>query len=617
VIVWQSYTNGQDWNIRAQLYNASGAKVFGSEITVNTYTANEQSDPSAAMDDAGKFVVSWSSFGQDQSGAYGVYARQYDASGTARTAGEFLVNKTKLSHQFQSDVACDDSGNFTVVWCSYGQDNPLAYDYGIYARMYLANGSDYLDSLGAAVGEFRVNATVAGNQVTPSVSRNVGNGDYVVAWVGPDSDSTGIFARRLDPVVSTSSMTLTTTIGLYSATAATLYLKNTNEAGAADTTFVYAGASSSWIVLVGDWNGDGADTIGLYDPKTARFYLKDSNTAGAADATFIYGPANVGWTPIVGDWNGDGVDTIGLYDPKTARFYLKNSNAGGAADAAFIYGPANAGWTPIVGDWDGTGTDTIGLYNPTAARFYLRNSNTGGYANVSFAYGAANAGWKPLVGDWDGDGYDTIGLYNPAAARFYLRNSNDGGYANLTFNYGPANLGWTPIVGNWTGSGSALLAAGGKATVSDDALSLTESELDATVSTAIERLAARLNLDAATIDKLQQVTFVIADLSGSYLGDAIGNRIYIDSNAAGYGWFVDPTPTTDEEYAASTSSEKLEAIDSRALDQIDLLTVVEHELGHILGLRDLDASLNDLMSRTLGTGIRRNASYVDAALASS
>ena len=92
--------------------------------------------------------------------------------------------------------------------------------------------------------------------------------------------------------------------------------------------------------------------------------------------------------------------------------------------------------------------------------------------------------------------------------------------------------------------------------------------------------------------------------------------IYIDSNAAGYGWFVDPTPALDEEFTPSPSNQQLRAIDPRAVDRIDLLTVVEHELGHIAGLDDLDASVNDLMSGVLGTGIRRNASHVDAVLAS-
>ena len=49
------------------------------------------------------------------------------------------------------------------------------------------------------------------------------------------------------------------------------------------------------------------------------------------------------------------------------------------------------------------------------------------------------------------------------------------------------------------------------------------------------------------------------------------------------------------------------ALDPKAVDRIDLLTVVEHELGHMLGLSDLDASVGSLMSGQLANGTRRAA----------
>ena len=54
------------------------------------------------------------------------------------------------------------------------------------------------------------------------------------------------------------------------------------------------------------------------------------------------------------------------------------------------------------------------------------------------------------------------------------------------------------------------------------------------------------------------------------------------------------------------SNQQLRAIDPRAVDRIDLLTVVEHELGHVAGLGDLDASADNLMSGVLGVGVRWN-----------
>ena len=61
----------------------------------------------------------------------------------------------------------------------------------------------------------------------------------------------------------------------------------------------------------------------------------------------------------------------------------------------------------------------------------------------------------------------------------------------------------------------------------------------------------------------------------------------------------------NEEFAPTATQGEFKAIDPRAVDRIDLLTVVEHEIGHILGRGDLDASLGAMMSNRLGVGIRR------------
>lgn len=52
------------------------------------------------------------------------------------------------------------------------------------------------------------------------------------------------------------------------------------------------------------------------------------------------------------------------------------------------------------------------------------------------------------------------------------------------------------------------------------------------------------------------------------------------------------------------------------MDHVDLLSVVEHEMGHVLGLDDLDILSAGLMSGHLGTGIRRlpESALVDAVL---
>jgi hypothetical protein len=403
------------------------------------------------------------------------------------------------------------------------------------------------------------------------------------------------------------------TVGMYDPTAGLFELSYSNEPAAqgedkvADTSFTYGAAKM--IPIAGDWDGDGEVSIGFYNPTNSSFELRNTNEAGATDIFFGYGVANAGWLPIAGDWNGDGIDTVGLYNPKTMRFYLRNTNSGGYADVTFTYGPINMGWQPLAGDWNGDGVDTIGLYSPRNSAFYLKNTNTSGYADVTFGYGPGNKGWKPVMNDWDGDGIDTAGLYDPVASKFYLSNSNDGGYADLSFVILTNINSALPIAGYWQLPTTppdidSLLAAGGAVVADADAPALSDAALQPMVSEAIARWA-NTGLSDASISTLQNVRVAVADLPGAQIGLADGNTIYIDRDAAGHGWFVDPTPSLDEEFAAVLGRNSLNAVDSRAVDQIDLLSVVEHEMGHVLGLGDLDALADSLMGGTLGAGIRR------------
>ena len=72
----------------------------------------------------------------------------------------------------------------------------------------------------------------------------------------------------------------------------------------------------------------------------------------------------------------------------------------------------------------------------------------------------------------------------------------------------------------------------------------------------------------------------------------------IDDDGAGFGWFLDATPLDDLEFASN---------DGDRPAGIDLLTVVMHELGHVVGLDDhysADGS-DDLMHGYLDAGERR------------
>ncbi len=272
----------------------------------------------------------------------------------------------------------------------------------------------------------------------------VGSPDYSH---GEQQEGSAFVYNLQRPVVAPSG---SDTVGIYVPAIGAWFLRNTNQAGGADTVFTYGAGGAGLVPLHGDWDGDGDDTPGLYDPTTGAFFLSNSNAPGGADIVFSFGAGGAGYVPMVGDWNGDGTDTIGLYQPVAGTFFLRNANSSGAADLTFSFGPGNLGWKPLSGDWNGDGIDTVGLYEPVNSNFFLKNTNASGPADLVFGYGPAGAGWTPLSGDYDVNGADTVGLYNPANGFFFLKNQNAPGAADLVFGYGPVSV--TPLIGDWDGN---------------------------------------------------------------------------------------------------------------------------------------------------------------------
>ncbi len=195
VVTWESFNQPGDANsygVFAQRYDAAGMPQ-GGEFQVNTYTANGQSASDVAMDADGDFVVVWQSFGQEGPPAtgvsvYGVYARRYNAAGTAQST-EVRVNTTITNSQGLPSVAMDSDGDFVVVWQSYAQDGS---NLGIYGQRFTAAGAP----LG---GEFQVNTYITGAQMRPAVAMD-SDGDFVAVWDsrGQDGSLEGVYARRFN-----------------------------------------------------------------------------------------------------------------------------------------------------------------------------------------------------------------------------------------------------------------------------------------------------------------------------------------------------------------------------------------------------------------------------------
>ena len=154
------------------------------------------------------------------------------------------------------------------------------------------------------------------------------------------------------------------------------------------------------------------------------------------------------------------------------------------------------------------------------------------------------------------------------------------------------------------GYADALIAAGAASSANSiQASRLEHSSLDLIANAAIARLDEAGLLDAESIQALQAVQLTIADLPGVRLAESTEGVVRIDANAAGNGWFVDQTPLNNEEFTSTDDGTLRATAGGVASGLTDLLSVVTHEFGHIIGL-DHTSQTQDFMSASLATGVR-------------
>ena len=127
-------------------------------------------------------------------------------------------------------------------------------------------------------------------------------------------------------------------------------------------------------------------------------------------------------------------------------------------------------------------------------------------------------------------------------------------------------------------------------------------QLAAIVAQAKQNWIDSGQISAATLAQLDQVNVQMANLGGLMIGEELGTTILLDQTAAGNGWFVDLTPGQNDEFIA-TANGLLANPGSDAAGKMDLLTVVEHEMGHVLGLEHT-VQPGQVMDATLAAGIR-------------
>jgi len=152
----------------------------------NEHTSSTQEAAAIARLANGDHVVCWHSRRQQQSGSYGIYARLYAADGAPRT-GEVQVNANTWNDQTRPCVDVAPDGSIWFAWESFAHDGEAG---AIVARRFTSD-------LASATPEVLVNVTAAGHQNGPAIACD--DDGALVAWstTDPVSGARDVGVRRL------------------------------------------------------------------------------------------------------------------------------------------------------------------------------------------------------------------------------------------------------------------------------------------------------------------------------------------------------------------------------------------------------------------------------------
>jgi autotransporter-associated beta strand protein len=351
------------------------------------------------------------------------------------------------------------------------------------------------------------------------------------------------------------------------------------------------------FVASGDVNGDGRDDIitapaaGL--SSTVRVF---SGIDGSEIGNFL--AFEPGWlnglSIAMGDVNADGQDDIivgrGRGGVPEVRVFsgrdfslLRSFNAYAAAFTGGVFVGS--------GDINGDGKEDLitgpGRGGGPQVRVLSGEDNT--RLASFFAYAQQfTGGVQVAASDINGDGLDDIVTGAGPGGGPQMRVFSGADLTRLKgfFTFETSFSGGIFVAGAPHGAG-ALWLASDTARSTSPAEPLNDQQLDLIRVAALEHLAA-VGLADEDLDRLAQANVGISDLPGDLLGLARGKTVRIDRDGAGQGWFVDETPETSDDLLPG---------------RVDLLSVVLHEFGHLLGWEHGN-DLDDFMFTELGSATR-------------
>ncbi len=346
-------------------------------------------------------------------------------------------------------------------------------------------------------------------------------------------------------------------------------------------------------VMVGDFNGDGMDDIIGRVQSNGDWWIGSSTGTGFTNAKWTRWSTGVTWTDVmVGDFNGDGMDDIIGRASHNGDWWIGSSTGTGFANARWTRWSTGVTWTNVmVGDFNGDGCDDLVGRVQSNGDWWVASSTGVGFTNAKWTRWSTNVDWLDvMVGDFGGDGSDDLVGRVSHNGDWWIGSSTGTAFTNARWTRWSATAGWDHVmVGNFSAAAMQAESAVEVSQIEPESLTLAD------LQSVVEEAAFRLTED------LEGLAFqvCITDLAGLRLAVTAGNTILVDANAAGYGWYVG---TTDEAFVATGAEGVLAALaDSEAADRMDLLTVVMHEMGHLLG-HGHDAE--GLMQPTLRAGTR-------------
>jgi hypothetical protein len=313
----------------------------------------------------------------------------------------------------------------------------------------------------------------------------------------------------------------------------------------------------------------------VYDGITSAMVSLTANGIVAGDMVMVtYTAANFD-TPNVGVNKTVTVTGISLSGFSAGNYSLQNTTATTTAD---ITSSGGGNSPPIaVNDSDVTAMDTPVTINvlandwdPNGDPLTIVSAGPAPHGNVQ-----VNNNGTVTYTPYGGMGYQGVDSFQ------YQISDGHGGTATATV---------TVTVGQ------PQFFAG--AEIATDSGSLMAEQLRPVVTEAIGQLRAA-GFDVAG---LGQASFQITNLQGTLLGVTYQNTIWIDENAAGHGWY---TGGVSGGLVSDRMASGEWAIDTNS--RVDLLTVVTHELGHMLGFASINPAVkpDDWMTATLPVSVRR------------